>query len=120
MPDTTQTLISGQTAFPQEEAFGVATYNLALIKTLLQSPATRIITGEANRNASSLGYLSIDEIIQRALLVETTDIYKTMPSKNNPGTMQDVYRSATRRDSLYIKFQLTTDHKAVLIQFKTR
>ena len=34
--------------------------------------------------------------------------------------MQDVYRSQTQRDILYIKFQLSKDNKAVLIQLKKR
>ncbi|MBW2186457.1 MAG: type II toxin-antitoxin system MqsR family toxin [Deltaproteobacteria bacterium] len=103
-----------------KEMIGVATYDLVLIKQLLQLPETRIITGESFRNASSLGYLSVDEIVARTLQVVISDIYKTMPAKKAQGMMQDVYRSKTERDNLYIKFQLSKDRKAVLIQFKQR
>lgn len=120
MSGSTKIQPSGRVITPLVEVFGVATYDLALIKTMLQSPQTRIITGEANRNASSLGYLNPDEIIQRALQVESTDIHKTMPAKGKPGLMQDVYRSATQRDTLYIKFQISNNGKAVLIQLKNK
>ncbi|MEA3544627.1 MAG: type II toxin-antitoxin system MqsR family toxin [Thermodesulfobacteriota bacterium] len=102
------------------ERMGVATYDLERIKLLLQNPETRIITGEANRNASSLGYLNVDEIVARVMQVTATDIHKTMPAQKVQGMMQDVYRSKTERDHLYIKFQLSMDRKAVLIQFKQR
>jgi len=119
MSDSNKTQTSSPIVTPLlMEQYGVATYDLALIKNLLQSPETRIITAEANRNASSLGYLNPDEIIKRALEVEAGDIYKTMPAQKIPGIMQDVYRSATSKDNLYIKFQLSKDKKAVLIQFK--
>ena len=119
MPDSTANS-KKQTIDPLKEQFGVATYDLELIKHLLQSERTRIITATANQGASSLGYLNPDEIVERALLVETSDIYKTMPSEKIPGVMQDVYRSKTKRDYLYIKFQLSKDRKAVLIQFKLK
>lgn len=119
MPDPVSINASKVPATPaQKEEYGVATYDLSLIKDLLKSPKTRIITGEANRNASSLGYLNPEDIINRALEVEPTDIYKTMPAQKFPGIMQDVYRSITQKDRLYIKFQLSKDKKAVLIQFK--
>jgi hypothetical protein len=65
MPDSVHSKATDQIATPVlKEELGVATYDLDLIKKLLQSPSTRIITGEATRNASSLGHLNPDDIIK--------------------------------------------------------
>jgi hypothetical protein len=46
------------------------------------------------------------------------DFHKTMESETVPGTMQDVYKRAYSGRRIYLKLQISTEPKTVVIQFK--
>jgi motility quorum-sensing regulator/GCU-specific mRNA interferase toxin len=100
------------------EHFKFATYDLDKLKALLQNKATRVITGEARRNAAQLGFLTDKEIIEQCLALKGKDIYKTMTTHYDHALWQDVYKKICREHPCYIKLQKSYDGKAVIIQFK--
>jgi hypothetical protein len=101
------------------DRYGVATYDLEYIKALLSRERYHI-TKKAQKGATSLGYASDVDIIERVLKVLPTEIHKTMPAeKGPPGTMQDVYNSVDEEGQrIYIKLQISAFGDSVIVSFK--
>lgn len=102
----------------RQDIFGQATYNLYELQELLRNPITRIITAQAEINASSVGIVGREEIVTRVLQLRPYEIYKTMTSDSRPGLWQDVYKTQEAGIPLYIKLQKSYDNKGVVIQLK--
>lgn len=96
------------------------TYDLSLIKKLLERPDTRIITQQSYCAAVSLGYAGAEEIVDVVRNIQPSDFYKSMESVDKPGLWQDVYRPCDRGVVLYVKLQLSKNRKGVVIQFKRK
>ena len=62
--------------------------------------------------------ISDDEAIATVLSLNQSDIYKTMPSHQNPNSWQDVYHKEAKGIMLYIKLQIV--QKAIVISFKEK
>lgn len=62
--------------------------------------------------------LDPQDIESCVLELEDADFYKTMPSNKISGLMQDVYRPTYSGLHLYVKLQIGTFRKAVVISFK--
>lgn len=91
-----------------------------MLQGLLANQNTRIVTRTSLADAASLGYSSEEMIVQRVRLLNPSDFYKSMESHGNHLLWQDVYRAYEDGDPdhLYIKLQMSTDGKAVVISFK--
>lgn len=91
-----------------------------MLQCLLANQHTRIVTRASRAAAASLGYSSEEMIVQRVRLLDPSDFYKSMEAYGNHLLWQDVYRAyeAGDPDRLYIKLQMSTDGKAVVISFK--
>ncbi len=76
-----------------------------------------LITYTALKDASQLG-LGPDEIVSSVLAITEVDFYKSMPSRQRPEAFQDVYRPTQDGLHLYVKLQLDSRGKAVVISFK--
>lgn len=64
--------------------------------------------------------LTIDEALQVIASLTTNDLYKTMPSNQDPGMFQDVYHKVTPSGRVaYIKLTAYTNGR-VVIQFKEK
>ena len=96
------------------------TYDLDEIKELLKSEETRIITRRDRREAVSLGYADDDAMVDRVLMLQANEFYKTMEAETMPGLWQDVYRSDDLTVTLYIKLQISFNGKGVIISFKEK
>lgn len=96
------------------------TYDLDEIKDLLKSEETRIITRRDRREAVRLGYADDDAMVDRVLMLQANEFYKTMEAETMPGLWQDVYRSDDLTVTLYIKLQISFDGKGVIISFKEK
>lgn len=96
------------------------TYDLDEIKELLKSEETRIITRRDRREAVSLGYADDDAMVDRVLMLQSNEFYKTMEAETMPGLWQDVYRSDDLTVTLYIKLQISFNGKGVIISFKEK
>ena len=96
-------------------------YSLEHMQQLLTDEHTRIITRTCKREASEIGYLDDEAIVERVRRLSRKEFYKSMTVYGNAHLWQDVYKSADEYRSLYIKLQLaaTGEEKAVIIQFKT-
>lgn len=98
--------------------YGRAHYDLDELKKLLSNEKTRRITHVAQKGAVLLGYITDDDIVERCLILQKREIYKTMPSHHNPKLWQDVYKTADKTQKLYIKLQ-KNEANAIVISFKT-
>lgn len=96
------------------------TYDLSLIKQLLERSQTRHITKQSYWTAVSLGYAGEEEIVDVVRKLYPEDFFKTMESTDQPGLWQDVYRAKNKGIQLYIKLQISADGKGVVIQFKRK
>ena len=63
--------------------------------------------------------LGPDDIVTCVLEITEDDFYKSMPSRQRPGTFQDVYRPTHDGLNLYVKLQSDSRNKAVVISFKS-
>ena len=75
------------------------------------------ITRSARVTASAVG-LSETDMIDSVLALSPRDFYKSMPSRQRPGTFQDVYRPTYSGLHLYVKLQMGRRTEAVVISFK--
>lgn len=101
------------------DTYGTAHYDLDELKDLLDDPGRRIITQSSRLGASSLGYISPDEMVERVQSLRKGEIYKTMTATRKPGLWQDVYKTSDGNGRLlYIKLQKSVDEKGVIISFK--
>jgi len=98
--------------------YGQATYDLAKIKKLLSDPNKRIVTQRCYKNAVSLGYSSVEDIVEQIFRLKPKNLYKTMESNKKLGLWQDVYRTIDNSVHLYIKIQISFNGKGVVIQLK--
>ncbi len=96
------------------------TYDLDKIKELLKAQETRIITRRDRREAVRLGYADDDAMVDRVLMLQSNEFYKTMEAESRPGLWQDVYRSDDLTVTLYIKLQISFNGKGVIISFKEK
>lgn len=69
------------------------------------------------QDAAALGY-NLSGIKNIFLDLRSCHFYKTMPSNNNDGTMQDVYRYPDGEFLLYIKFKFVND--VLVLSFKEK
>ena len=99
---------------------GKPTYDLQHLQQLVgQGELSGIITKAAREGATECG-LTIPEIVQAVLMLSPTDLHKTMESEKCPGTWQDVYHLRFHGTELYIKLQLSSDGRGVVVQFKRK
>ena len=91
-------------------------YPLSLIHDAVRN-GRYLITYAALQGASKLG-LGPDDLVTCVLEITERDFYKSMPSKQRPGTFQDVYRPTHDGLDLYVKLQLDR-HNTVVISFKS-
>ncbi|MDO9067472.1 MAG: type II toxin-antitoxin system MqsR family toxin [Deltaproteobacteria bacterium] len=95
-------------------------YDLDEIKELLKNEDTRIITRIARFEAVRLGYPDDDAMVDRVLILQASEFYKTMQADTMPGLWQDVYRSDDATVTLYIKLQISFNGQGVIISFKEK
>ena len=95
-------------------------YDLDEIKELLKNEDTRIVTRRDRREAVRLGYPDDDAMVDRVLLLQASEFYKTMEAETKPGLWQDVYRSDDVTVTLYIKLQISFNGQGVIISFKEK
>lgn len=99
---------------------GKPTYDLQYLQQLVgQGELSRIITGAAREGASDCG-LDVPGIVAAVLELGPTHFYKTMEAGKCPGLWQDVYHLVFRGLELYIKLQLSPDHRATVVQLKRK
>lgn len=101
----------------RREILGKATYDLDELKKFIDEGNLDIVP-PCRRQYSRLDYsdMAAVEIVKR---LQTTDIFKPMPSEKIPDLMQDVYHTKDKGDDLYIKLQKSScGKKCILIQFK--
>jgi hypothetical protein len=91
------------------------TYPLAQIKGLM-ADGSWIITGTAVDGAGALGFDRDDVYDCIVYKLCETHFYKTMPAKNKPDCMQDVYHITYEGVRIYLKLQVRVD--AIVISFK--
>ena len=94
----------------------VAHYDLDLIKVLIRNGDV-FITGSAQNGAEQIG-MSVEEILATVLLLEHTQLYKSMRSIKHPTLLQDVYHFNDDDITLYIKLQISNN--AIVISFKEK
>jgi hypothetical protein len=98
-------------------------YDLEEIKELLKDEETRIVRRRDRQEAVRLGYADEEEMVKRALKLDSSEFIKTMPSEYISGLMQDVYRTFDGKNTLYIKLQIQfngREWKGVIISFKEK
>jgi motility quorum-sensing regulator/GCU-specific mRNA interferase toxin len=98
----------------------VPKYGLDEIKALLKNENTRIVTRRDRREAVRLGYPDDDAMVDRVLLLQASEFYKTMEAETMPGLWQDVYRSDDATVTLYIKLQISFNGQGIIISFKEK
>lgn len=94
-------------------------YDLEQIKKLLDNESTRKITEQAIDGAATLGYLTIEDMLDVVDRLRRRHLYKSMTVHGNSKLWQDVYKIADEGNDLYIKLQMDeAGERAVLVQFK--
>jgi len=98
----------------------VPTYPLSLVQAQVKSLGAKAFTATAlNDGQGSLG-LTTQEMIDLILSRSDTICYKTMPSVQVSGAMQDVYHWPTKYSQIaYVKFCLHQNSK-VVVSFKEK
>lgn len=91
-------------------------YSLQEIQSLLKNDRYRI-TLSANKSAVELGF-DINDICDVIKRMSADDFYKSMQSKNNANSYQDVYHPEYGGYKLYVKVQIVED--LVIISFKKK
>ena len=95
------------------------TYDLLLIQKKVGRRFERVITGTAADGARALG-LAEEQIIECVLSLDSSMFFKTMPAEQCPGLWQDVYRAPYQGQLIYVKLQVSTQGKAVIVSFKRK
>jgi hypothetical protein len=99
---------------------GVPAYDLQELQRLIgQGPISSVITVAARDGASDACMTDAD-LVDAVLTLQSTDWYKTMESVKRAGLWQDVYHLEYRGTWLYIKLQMLSDGRAVVVQFKRK
>jgi hypothetical protein len=96
-----------------------STYPLEKFRQVFKT--NHVITKQAQKDAFALGFdgEDIERVVCQVLRPE--HLYKTMPSSQNPGLWQDVYKVEFEGVSLYVKLQLNEQVRppcAVVVSFK--
>ncbi|HEX2210289.1 MAG TPA: type II toxin-antitoxin system MqsR family toxin [Longimicrobium sp.] len=99
---------------------GQPAYDLEQLQRLIgQGPMSFAITRTAEEGAAKLNWDRSD-IVEAVLELTAQHFYKSMESERMPGLWQDVYHLECRGIWLYIKLQLGTHGRAIVVQFKQR
>ena len=93
-------------------------YDLALIKSLIESKQFKITAIARNNALESFGFFP-GMVIKEILSLEGTDFYKSMTTNNDNKIWQDVYHKPIDFKIAYIKIQIVCE-KTVIIQFKEK
>ena len=95
-------------------------FDLNTVKRLVKSPASRIITRQAFKNAASLG-LEENDIVECVAQLTQQDFYKSMTIYANSQLWQDVYHPTHQEEPLHVKVQLDApEETVVIVSFKAR
>ena len=95
-------------------------FDLRTVKKLAKNPETRIITRQAFKDTTSLGWNEGD-IITCIDQLSSQDFYKSMTTYANSRIWQDVYYPTYEEVELYVKVQIGgADENVVIISFKKR
>jgi motility quorum-sensing regulator/GCU-specific mRNA interferase toxin len=95
-------------------------FNLNTVKRLVKSPASRMITRQAFKDAASLG-LEENTIVECVAQLTQQDFYKSMTVYTNSQLWQDAYHPTHQEEPLYVKVQLdATEETVVIVSFKVR
>jgi motility quorum-sensing regulator/GCU-specific mRNA interferase toxin len=89
-------------------------FDLNIVKRLAKNPASRIITRQAFKDAALLGSEE-DDIVECVAQLTQQDFYKSMTVYTNSQLWQDVYHPTHHETPLYVKVQLDTTEKTVVI-----
>jgi hypothetical protein len=94
-----------------------ASYALLHVKELVRE-GKHLITRTALQSAMLMGFL--DEDITECIcdFLEPSHFYKTMPSEQKAGMMQDVYKITYEGKRVYLKLQINQSGLAVIVSFK--
>jgi motility quorum-sensing regulator/GCU-specific mRNA interferase toxin len=96
------------------------TYDLQQVQQLIgQGELSRVISHAAAEAADKLDF-SREDVVEAVLSLAPGDFYKSMEAERLPGLWQDVYHLRYRGIDLYIKLQIDTKGRAVVIQFKRK
>lgn len=99
---------------------GKPTYDLQQLQQLIgQGVILCTVTQAAKAGAALLG-LADEDIVESVLALTDQHFYKSMESEKVPGLWQDVYHLEFCGLRLYIKLQMGTNGRAVVIQYKAR
>lgn len=100
------------------EASPEPSYDLAEIQAKVAA-GFYVVTMSSLEGAGALRFdrKDIEDCIAQ---LDESDFYKTMPSNQRTGLMQDVYKPAYLGHLLYVKLQLNSAKRAVIISFKQR
>jgi hypothetical protein len=92
-------------------------YALLRLKELIQD-GKYWITVSAFQSAALMGFL--DEDITECIVdfLAPSHFYKTMPSEQRTGLMQDVYKITYEGKRVYLKLQISQSGHAVIVSFK--
>ncbi len=90
------------------------------MKRLIKSPASRLITRQAFKDAAGLGWEE-DDIVECVTQLRPQDFYKSMTIYTNSQLWQDVYHPTHQEKRLYVKVQLDATAEIVtVVSFKAR
>jgi hypothetical protein len=81
----------------------VPTYDLDALKVIVKEKDRRAFTGSSMAGIAELG-MTVADAIDCIDCLSQDDFYKTMPSQQDPGHFQDVYRGKYWNEVVYIKF----------------
>ena len=99
---------------------GQPAYDLEQLQRLIgQGPISSVITMAA-RDGASAACMTLDQLVDAVLMLESVDFYKSIEAVDRPGLWQDVYHLEYGGTWLYIKLQMLPDGRAVVVQFKEK
>ncbi len=93
------------------------TYNLAMVKRLTKE-GKFVVTLRASMTAFGIGFDDADIVDCISNHVTFNHFYKTMPAAKRPGFMQDVYRVEYSGKRIYLKVQVDSEGRTVVVSFK--
>jgi hypothetical protein len=96
----------------------VPTYDLEALKVIVRDKGRRAFTGSSMAGMANLG-MTVADAIDCIDCLSFDDFHKTMPSQQDPGHFQDVYRGKYWNEEVYIKFTGYSDGP-VVISFKEK
>lgn len=102
----------------KRKTLAVPTYDLDELKVTVKAKGRRAFTYKSMAGIAELG-MTVADAIDCIDCLSQDDFYKTMPSQQDPGHFQDVYRGKYWNEEVYIKF---TGYSAgpVVISFKEK